>query len=285
MADIGQLVDMAAMGGAMQPQAQTAVDPMDFSDQQRKSMIEMIRQNKIAEAEKAVSAAIRFQALRGYRRDLESGRAAHEAMAKWGPALFYSTPSALGAVQRALTPPRNVMPQWVPPDTTSGAPGYFHTPGRAPTVVRPPSTTTPATRNWSLNPAEKDEIDKLNEEAKKAAQDLQDWQGPMSKDLHTADIESAKKRIDDIAAKKQNIFNSASNRFVTPNLNLPATPSVDRTNAPTKTPTEGTPTQRFTSVGSPTIDEARQQAKAAISKGKLESAVRARFKELYNEDL
>lgn len=40
------------------------------------------------QAMQAYSAALKFQALRGYQQDLQSGKPAHEALAKWAPMMF-----------------------------------------------------------------------------------------------------------------------------------------------------------------------------------------------------
>lgn len=42
----------------------------------------------LAEAEQAVSAALKFQAVRGYQQDLARGVSANEALAKWAPIMF-----------------------------------------------------------------------------------------------------------------------------------------------------------------------------------------------------
>lgn len=70
------------------------------------AVAELYRTQKIADAEKAVSAAIQFQGLRGYQQALKSGEPAEKALARYGPMMFYSKPQALGPSVRAVTPPQ-----------------------------------------------------------------------------------------------------------------------------------------------------------------------------------
>lgn len=60
---------------------------------------------KIADAQKAVSAAIQFQGLRGYSQALKSGEPAEKALAKYGPMMFYQNPTAFGPAVRSVAPP------------------------------------------------------------------------------------------------------------------------------------------------------------------------------------
>lgn len=61
---------------------------------------------KMEDAEKALSAAIQFQGLRGYQQALKSGEAAEKAMTKYGPMMFYQRPTAVGSAIRSVTPPQ-----------------------------------------------------------------------------------------------------------------------------------------------------------------------------------
>lgn len=95
------------------------------------------------QAQRAVAAALKLQAQRGYQRDISAGTAPAEALAKWAPSLFGSSPSfdaSTPGVPRSasgvplISPPRNV--QWVknaqPPAPV--APPSFN----APPPVSPP---------------------------------------------------------------------------------------------------------------------------------------------------
>jgi len=64
------------------------------------------RTQKLRDAEKAVSAAIQFQGLRGYQEALKAGEPAEKALTKYGPMMFYSRPTAFGPAVRAVRPPQ-----------------------------------------------------------------------------------------------------------------------------------------------------------------------------------
>jgi hypothetical protein len=57
----------------------------------------------LAQAEKAVNAALKFQAQRGYQRDIAGGMSAVDAMVKWGPTMFGSTAGSASALARVAT--------------------------------------------------------------------------------------------------------------------------------------------------------------------------------------
>lgn len=61
---------------------------------------------KIADAERAVAAAIQFQGMRGYQQALKAGEPAEKALTRYGPMMFYQRPAAFGPAVRAVTPPR-----------------------------------------------------------------------------------------------------------------------------------------------------------------------------------
>lgn len=63
----------------------------------------------VDEASKAVEAAIRFQGLRGYQRDLANGLNAAQAFAKWGPSLFHQATGIPEAIDRSVPTP--ITPQ------------------------------------------------------------------------------------------------------------------------------------------------------------------------------
>lgn len=61
---------------------------------------------KLEDAEKAMSAAIQFQGVRGYQQALKAGEPAEKALTRYGPMMFYQRPSAFGPAVRAVTPPQ-----------------------------------------------------------------------------------------------------------------------------------------------------------------------------------
>ncbi len=63
----------------------------------------------VDEAVKAVEAAVRYQGLRGYQRDLASGANAAQAFAKWGPMLFRQATGIPEAIDRSVPTP--ITPQ------------------------------------------------------------------------------------------------------------------------------------------------------------------------------
>lgn len=63
----------------------------------------------VDEAIKAVEAATRYQAQRGYQQDLQSGMNAAQAFAKWGPMLFKQATGVPESIERTVPPP--ITPQ------------------------------------------------------------------------------------------------------------------------------------------------------------------------------
>lgn len=57
------------------------------------------------EAERAVSAAIQFQGMRGYQQSLQAGESAETALARWAPLMFYSHPAAVSSTMRSVRQP------------------------------------------------------------------------------------------------------------------------------------------------------------------------------------
>lgn len=57
------------------------------------------------EAERAVSAAIQFQGMRGYQQSLQAGESAETALARWAPLMFYSHPAAVSTTMRSMRAP------------------------------------------------------------------------------------------------------------------------------------------------------------------------------------
>lgn len=82
-----------------------APSPMDIQMQQLRTQFANL---PMAQANEAVSAALKFQATRGYQNDLQNGMAPAEALAKWAPMMFTAPKSSnLGQAAsfiRATTP-------------------------------------------------------------------------------------------------------------------------------------------------------------------------------------
>lgn len=79
----------------------------------------------IKEAEAAVAAAMRFQGMRGFQQDVESGLTPDKAILKHGPKMFYNNPDgfALALHRLAATPETDTGPaQTVPALDASGVP-------------------------------------------------------------------------------------------------------------------------------------------------------------------
>lgn len=83
----------------------TPAPPPGPMDQLPNLMRAMYTSLPVEDAERAVSAAIQFQGLRGYRRDLDSGTDATTALAKWGPLMFYQKPSVIAPMAKAFQKP------------------------------------------------------------------------------------------------------------------------------------------------------------------------------------
>lgn len=89
----------------------------------------------IAEAQKAINAAMQYQAMRGYKSDLESGKPAAEALSRWMP-LMIAKPgggnlAGVASMIRATQPKPNFA--FVPGQ--NGAPPTFQAPGQRPVIV------------------------------------------------------------------------------------------------------------------------------------------------------
>lgn len=92
----------------------------------------------IAQAEAAVSTALKFQAVRGYQKDLAGGMAPNEALARWAPIMFTQPKaSTLGQAGSFI---KNTTPV-VPKPMDIGGRGYLFDPKtRTMTAVTPPVT-------------------------------------------------------------------------------------------------------------------------------------------------
>lgn len=94
----------------------------------------------LAEAEQAVSTAIKFQAVRGYQKDLQEGKSSAEALARWAP-LMFTAPKA-GTLGQAASMVRAQAPTEKYMDI--GGVGYEFKGGKA-TPLTPPKVTPPKT--------------------------------------------------------------------------------------------------------------------------------------------
>lgn len=114
-------------------------DPQVAEDDRFRFMIN--RGLPIEQAEQAVAAAMKYQAIRGYRRDLDNGVPAATAMARWAPAMFSGPKEAnLG---QAASLVRATAPQQ-PKFMDVGGVGYQFESGKA-TPLTPPKAVKPKT--------------------------------------------------------------------------------------------------------------------------------------------
>lgn len=89
----------------------------------------------LEQAQQAISAAVKYQGMRGYQRDIESGNVtAEQALAKWAPMIFVDQKGGSSAM-----PKPNY--QFVPGQ--GGAPATFQAPGARPVIV--PQNALPGT--------------------------------------------------------------------------------------------------------------------------------------------
>lgn len=98
------------------------------------------QQQPIDQTQRAVAAAMQFQAQRGYRQDLANGMDAGKAILKWGPMMF--GPYGAAAAYRAAE--SKPSPTFHP--AAGAAPAYFEVPGQRPTLV-PGATVAKPGRN------------------------------------------------------------------------------------------------------------------------------------------
>jgi len=98
------------------------------------------------QAQRATVAAMKLQGQRGYQSDLNAGKPAHEALAKWAPMMFYDRPQTFaGALRTSFTAPKPA-PQWVPPNKETGAPGHFESSTGA--IHVPPAQSQTGEAKW-----------------------------------------------------------------------------------------------------------------------------------------
>lgn len=137
---------VAAPGGtaiAPPPAASPFLSPSQAAQQETMRRLQyQVRDLPLAEAEQAVSTALKFQAIRGYQKDLQAGVTAPEALARWAPIMF-SQPKA-GTLGQAASLVRAGTPQEKYMDI--GGVGYRMKGGTAtpltPPKVVPPKPTT-----------------------------------------------------------------------------------------------------------------------------------------------
>lgn len=70
----------------------------------------------IEQQQKAVEAVMKFEGMRGYQKDLADGKSPADALAKWGPLMFYNDPSGMSAaaalaMETAPPPKQSVTPR------------------------------------------------------------------------------------------------------------------------------------------------------------------------------
>lgn len=102
----------------------------------------------LAEAEQAVSTALKFQAVRGYQKDLQEGKSASEALARWAPIMFTQPKAAtLGqaaSLIRAQAPTEKYM--------DIGGVGYMMKGGKATPLTTKVTPPKPVPLQMPVNP-------------------------------------------------------------------------------------------------------------------------------------
>ena len=131
----------------------------------------------LAEAEQALSAALKFQAIRGYQKDLENGKSPGEALSRWAPMMFTAPKSSnLGNAASMVRATRAPAPMV----RTAGGQIFQIPPGGGaataltPAPVRPPRTDPFALAEFELKlkQIEKLQADLDVEPAGKGRQDI-----------------------------------------------------------------------------------------------------------------
>lgn len=134
---------VAAPGAApvVPPQAQMGFLSPEEAEQ-RTTMRRLqyaIQDLPLDEAEKAVSAALKFQAVRGYQKDLAEGKSATEALARWAPIMFTQPKAAnLGQAASMVRASRAGDEKYM----DIGGVGYMFKGGKA-TALTPPKVVPP----------------------------------------------------------------------------------------------------------------------------------------------
>lgn len=145
---------VAAPGGtaiAPPPAASPFLSPSQAAQQETMRRLQyQVRDLPLAEAEQAVSTALKFQAIRGYQKDLQAGVTAPEALARWAPIMF-SQPKA-GTLGQAASMVRAGTPQEKYMDI--GGVGYQMKAGKAIPLTTKAPTVKPITLTVPTDPAD-----------------------------------------------------------------------------------------------------------------------------------
>lgn len=145
---------VAAPGGtaiAPPPAASPFLSPSQAAQQETMRRLQyQVRDLPLAEAEQAVSTALKFQAIRGYQKDLQAGVTAPEALARWAPIMF-SQPKA-GTLGQAASMVRAGTPQEKYMDI--GGVGYQMKDGKAIPLTTKAPTVKPITLTVPTDPAD-----------------------------------------------------------------------------------------------------------------------------------
>lgn len=120
--------------------------------------------DELALAEQAINAAVKFQAQRGFQQDLQQGKSASEALAKWAPMLFTNPKQAtLGQAAAMVRATRPAAPM-----VRSAGGQLFQVPpgGGAATALTPPPVRQPRVDPFALREfdAKQKQIAKLQED-------------------------------------------------------------------------------------------------------------------------
>lgn len=111
-------------------------------------MLKQMGNAPIAEAEAAVATALKFQATRGYQKDLQNGVSPAEALTKWAPLMFTAPKaSTLGQAANLVRAGRAGADKVM----DIGGQGYLYDPGtRTMKALTPPKITAPPANRFDL---------------------------------------------------------------------------------------------------------------------------------------
>jgi hypothetical protein len=111
----------------------------------------------IDRAEKAIQAALQYQSMRGFQRDVSSGVDPAQAAMKWAPGMNRSTLSGIASLTRATNRPEQPQYDFVPGDVETGRPAAWVPQGGAgrPISVSRSAITIPP---GETGPVEKEEV-------------------------------------------------------------------------------------------------------------------------------
>lgn len=108
----------------------------------------------IAQTQKAIQAALQYQSMRGFQRDVASGIDPAQAAMKWAPGMNRSTLAGVAALTRATNRPEQPQYEFTPGDVTTGRPAAWMPKGGAgrplnvprSSITLPPEETGPVKR-------------------------------------------------------------------------------------------------------------------------------------------